>query len=203
MVPVDALREPRKEFRVRELDDRHVEKLKNVLRNSYNQNYMLMAVHVDCNLEDFNPNSEDVVYEVIGGNHTRCALQELNREQDMKVNVVVYCNLTYVEALSIGVKHNEERKHAKSETFSDTIKRFRRLLYLAGGSLNQEERCDPPTDTASIKTWKLNLAIVEGYATVSTYCFQFLGASVPLTSDFFVSQSVSESGSQQLFIPFP
>ena len=59
MVSVDALREPRKEFRVKELDDRHVEKLKNVLKNGYNQNYMLMAVHVDCNLADFNPNSED------------------------------------------------------------------------------------------------------------------------------------------------
>ena len=55
LVSVDALRKPRKEFRVKELDDRHVEKLKNVLKNGYNQNYMLMAVHVDCNLADFNP----------------------------------------------------------------------------------------------------------------------------------------------------
>ena len=67
----------------KELRVSHVEKLKTVLKNGYNQNsHMLMAVHADCNLADFNPN--DVTYKVIGGNHTRCALQELSKDSVLK-----------------------------------------------------------------------------------------------------------------------
>ena len=84
----------------KELRVSHVEKLKTVLKNGYNQNsHMLMAVHADCNLADFNPN--DVTYKVIGGNHTRCALIAGVEQRLRHESTIVYCNLTYVEALSL------------------------------------------------------------------------------------------------------
>ena len=180
LVSIKALKEPRKEFLVRQVDDKHVEFLKTVLASDLKQHYMIMAVHAECNKQDFDVNEIDS-FEVIGGNHTRCALQELVKDQsfikgeecDMNVHVMVYCNLTTVEALTIGVKHNEERKNAKPETSVDAIKRFRRMLYLAGGSLQKENTCDPPSDTSSTKTWKMNVATVEGYQNVSIKFFVF------------------------------
>ena len=42
----------------------------------------------------------------------------------MLIPVQVYCNLTYVDALHLGLKHNKERKNAKKESFLDQTKRY-------------------------------------------------------------------------------
>lgn len=68
--------------------------------------------------------------EVLGGNHTRQALQNLaNKEGAVrKVCVDLYENLTPSEAIFLGLKHNSIHECSRQTSFVELVQLFRKLL---------------------------------------------------------------------------
>ncbi|XP_060590885.1 uncharacterized protein LOC132745896 [Ruditapes philippinarum] len=84
-----------------------------------------MVVNKPPTLDDFAfPGSSTV--EVLGGNHSRVALQELNLQQC--VTMVLYENLSDAQALTIGLEHNRTNENAKLMNFEDDVLLFRNVL---------------------------------------------------------------------------
>ena len=93
--------------------------------------------------------------EVIGGNHTRIALQELANEGKVTEYVLcnVYLNLNDAEALKLGYDHNVINDIGKSTSAEDLLLLFRQEL----------EKLDHIGNaSAKMITWKENLAFILG-----------------------------------------
>ena len=71
--------------------------------------------------------------QVLGGNHTRLALQEILTEDPLfklqTVFVDIYVGLTEEESLRIGVYHNQIHDSARKITFEEEVRLFRKLLF--------------------------------------------------------------------------
>lgn len=73
--------------------------------------------------------------EVLGGNHTRAALQRiLNSDECVQkkkyefVYMDIYQNLTKDQALFLAFKHNEIHEHSQELSFAEKVSFFRKLL---------------------------------------------------------------------------
>ena len=83
--------------------------------------------------------------EVLGGNHTRVAVQRLHQEMpDSEAfkfwPVKLYCGLSPVQSLQIGYDHNRAHLFGKAPTFQDLVCLFR-------GQMNQtREKMPDGTD---------------------------------------------------------
>ena len=127
-VHISNLINPGVQRRVRDLDYAHIDRLKTAFKTSYRTEFnSLVGLVINKPLTD----DEYVIpgratVEVLGGNHSRVALQELNMQQC--VPMVLYYNLSDKQALTIGVEHNRTNENAKLMTFVETILLFRNVL---------------------------------------------------------------------------
>ena len=143
--------EPRETHRVRNLDRDHVVMLETKLKDGLGSSIMMVA-NVQCEKDQFDP-AVPQKYEVIGGNHTRAAFQRIHPNGNKEFIVKVYCNLTYEEALYLGIQHNKEKEN--SGTYYDLVCRYRMVLKCVGG----KEICKN-VEPDVIKAWKAKLTLV-------------------------------------------
>lgn len=72
-------------------------------------------------------NSGDYTFEVLGGNHTRSALQTLGSQHNICVDATVYAGLSDGQALCLGLQHNQLHTTAKPMSFTNYINMFRKI----------------------------------------------------------------------------
>ncbi|XP_062608884.1 centromere-associated protein E-like [Saccostrea cucullata] len=140
---------------VRALDNDHVDKICQQLKLAHGHYTTLIGVLKEgrnniSNIDDLkNPNVEKI--EVIGGNHTREALQQLHRDGDIDqqfcVLMDIYQNLSQGQVFHLGYLHNEMHESSKKMSFPEKVILFRKLR---------------ETNETSNKTAKQNAAIWRG-----------------------------------------
>lgn len=130
--------------------------------------FMVMAINIPgMPIADFSKAwlDEGISHrEVIGGNHTRCALQSILRDLTIADEIreqfalrpcKVYCDLSDLEARRIGALHNQVQQLSKADTFIDTVKEFRQLLLVEDGFLDTPDyTTEVTTDKRTIQKWK-------------------------------------------------
>lgn len=134
-VHVENLISPIDDHCIRLLNENHV----NELTDSFEKNFQPYTTLVGLINDDFKtvnlvkPGTKCV--EVLGGNHTRAALQRilnsngcLRKEQYEFVYMDVYQNLTKDQALFLAYKHNELHEHSQELSFAEKVCFFRRLF---------------------------------------------------------------------------
>lgn len=112
----------------------------NELADSFIQNFqpyttLVGLLHVcDVTIADLEIPGKKCV-EVLGGNHTRAALQKIlhsdecmQKEKYEFVYMDIYQNLTKDQALFLAFKHNEIHEHSQELTFAEKVCFFRKLL---------------------------------------------------------------------------
>ena len=108
---------------MRPVDPDHVKFLTDELRQSADLFVMLAGlVHDTVELDELKEPHCGVDVEVLGGNHTRIALQYLLSSGHLQkecVKVRIYKDLTNDEALSVGYLHNKKAEKSKKMTFMD------------------------------------------------------------------------------------
>lgn len=130
-VPARLLSCPPPQRRVRELNLSHVNELKaSFNRQGGNLTLPTLAVHV-ANAFPNHILEDDVLegkhdLEVIGGNHTREALMDL--DVDIKVPVTIYAGLSNDQALLVGYEHNKVHQSSREMTFAEDVILFRSRL---------------------------------------------------------------------------
>lgn len=125
---IENLVSPTRDRMVRAVDYSHVSFLEKSFQAGFTQIHLLIGVvALDTNVKNLiKPGVAKV--EVIGGNHTRLALQSLNSKgllSNPLVKLNLYSQLTLTECLSVGVKHNEVLLSSKEMTFIDKVKLIR------------------------------------------------------------------------------
>ncbi|XP_035657765.1 uncharacterized protein LOC118403262 [Branchiostoma floridae] len=129
----------------RHADPGHVDKLVTAFKNCRDGPYTILAVHiVGVAPADFNKrNLQGYTYEVIGGNHTRLALQKLLAEDPSadayrNVRARVYCDLSDSLAKRVGMDHNNIH-FALESTSADRLFTFRAAAYAEAGYTNEAD----------------------------------------------------------------
>ena len=136
MIHVSDLEEAPENYRVRSLDLTHKDRIKASLRHMDAQNTILCLNVLGCTRQE----AEEKVgikgalrYQVIGGNHTRAAIQDLHLEGDSRFETWmadVYWNLSPEEALRGGFNHNSVAGSNKAMTFAEEVGLFRKVMAL-------------------------------------------------------------------------
>ncbi|KAK3100259.1 hypothetical protein FSP39_017051 [Pinctada imbricata] len=122
--------EPINERKVRDLNEKHVTELEKEFIETP-QVFSVLIGHVirpDATLESIQKEGYPYI-EILGGNHTRQALQNLSKRNKsiQRVCIDVYKDLSTTEAIMLGVQHNAKHEHSRHTTFEDLVKLFRRL----------------------------------------------------------------------------
>ncbi|XP_078614424.1 uncharacterized protein LOC144883703 [Branchiostoma floridae x Branchiostoma japonicum] len=106
-------------------------------------------------------------YEVIGGNHTRIALQEILRDTPEKLDVAsvhmhIYCGLPDDLAKRVGMAHNNVMNYSKPETTLDQLISMRASLYNKAGFTRAGDMSsvEPPAEKKTKDAWKEGLAVM-------------------------------------------
>lgn len=112
---------------VRPLDPEHAKKLEKDMKRNPDCNFTKLLLHIrkdphEVDVEKLN--SGEYTFEVLGGNHTRYALQTLG-QHNMFVDAAVYAGLSDGQALCLGLQHNQLHKNAKPMTFTNYVLKFR------------------------------------------------------------------------------
>lgn len=129
-LPVSLLIEPARTRLLRKVDKIFVERLKAaMLENPSSDSAPIVALVQLDGEQDFDPDkSHTYAYETIGGNNSRQALQELNRECDYPLYrtrlVSVYKNLTDQQARRLAAKHNHATSLHHDMTTLDKVPAF-------------------------------------------------------------------------------
>lgn len=159
--------EPSWERLHREVDQGHIDKMEKEIRTKPENYYHLMVVNIPNLAAKQYFRSDNLqnkyILEVIGGNHSRLALQNILKacqpeEQHLftKRQVKIYANLTVVEAQLIGTDSNNVHKLALNDSFPQQVQSMRTMLYVQGGAAKEEDMktSEPPSDIAQVQTWK-------------------------------------------------
>ena len=89
--------------------------------------------------EEFQEDCKDIyLYETLGGNNSRVAMQELLDEEDLQFRtrlVSVYCHLTDNQALQLASKHNLATSVHHEMTTSDKVSVIPLNIYFHGRSM--------------------------------------------------------------------
>ena len=89
--------------------------------------------------EEFQEDRKDIyLYETLGGNNSRAAMQELLDEEDLRFRtrlVSVYCHLTDNQALRLASKHNLATSVHHEMTTSDKVSVIPLNIYFHGRSM--------------------------------------------------------------------
>lgn len=126
LVHVSNLVEPAPERKVRDIDYDHLRRLEEEYMKSGNVFTVLVGfVNSLEYIEELQQPGKGPV-EVLGGNHTRQAL--LNLEKNVCVPMNIYFNISNVQALKLGWLHNEIHSSSKVTTFEEQVILFRNIL---------------------------------------------------------------------------
>ncbi|CAG2199096.1 unnamed protein product [Mytilus edulis] len=126
LVHVSNLVEPAPERKVRDIDYDHLRRLEEEYMKSGNVFTVLVGfVNSLEYIEELQQPGKGPV-EVLGGNHTRQAL--LNLEKNICVPMNIYFNISNVQALKLGWLHNEIHSSSKVTTFEEQVILFRNIL---------------------------------------------------------------------------
>ena len=130
VVHVDNLVRPKQRYSVRSIDTEHVEVLKKQFVKSTPCTILIGVLEDETSIGQLDlPGKASV--EVIGGNHTRVALQELHREGRSSVTSVImdiYSVKSGDEQLTkLGIEHNKIHEHARETTFQQHVELFRKI----------------------------------------------------------------------------
>ncbi|XP_045185659.2 uncharacterized protein LOC123543657 [Mercenaria mercenaria] len=145
LVPIENLTAPAHCRQVRDLDENHVKNLENqLMKNKCTFGVLIGYVEEYVGHIDIETPGRSII-EVIGGNHTRQAIQNL-RDQKLDhithVTMDIYTKLTDNEAFKIGMLHNEQHEHSMATSFEDKVKLFRRLYTTSKAMyLHNEKKC--------------------------------------------------------------
>jgi hypothetical protein len=157
---------------LREPDEKHVKELEEefILRP---QNYFqLMVVNIHG---EFEANYDKCHLEVIGGNHSRQALQNILRREDVTNKspfelkmCLIYKDLSPDEAKYIANQHNEVRKMGSDLDLVSRATFFRYALFEKAGMKSAQETMatETPTEKAVIRKWKKGLELCMGSISV-------------------------------------
>lgn len=157
--------QPAKERLFRPPDDSHIEELK----ESFRKNSVGVIAPLIAHIPNTLPN--DVIkdgistgqyfLEVIGGNHTRIALQDICAEMGIhKCTVKIYGNLSDSQALFLAHEHNLMHNVTKYTSFKDYVTCFRSVLLQKLEPLDTISEEPIPNDT--VLEWKRVLVNILG-----------------------------------------
>lgn len=133
-IKVDLLEPPEKSTMCRPLDLSHVEDMKMAIKNNPTKCTILIGCVNNATVAQITSGAVGV--EVIGGNHTREAVQQLRRDActpaELKKAIEfwpckVYTGLSIKEKLHLGVAHNDLHTNSKNMQFPDHCFLFRQL----------------------------------------------------------------------------
>ncbi|XP_066294062.1 dentin sialophosphoprotein-like [Branchiostoma lanceolatum] len=171
-VPIDCLMEPAWMRLVRTADPQHVQTLKSAFLKSPGTTQTVLAGNiVGLSATDFDKNKmRSYRFEVLGGNHTRQALQEIletnpDALKSTYVHMNVYCNLTEDLAKRVGIDHNKVTNNlnlSKPETYMEKLQSFRASLYYKAGYTRRQDiqTNEPPKEKATLAAWKRGLEVI-------------------------------------------
>ena len=163
-VPTVDLISPGDQSLFRKLTPVHIQELKNEIARNPRSNFTLMVVNV--------PNSVDLrqvktpgayKYEVLGGNHTRAAIQALLNENPGDERfaywpVRLYAGLNIQQCLSIGNTHNRMHQFILNTSFAEYVQLFRKELFrLAGKMEGVDDTPELPFRGGLMEKWKSSL----------------------------------------------
>ncbi|XP_061164105.1 uncharacterized protein LOC133173171 [Saccostrea echinata] len=167
VLPVSKLRQPSFINLLREPDLKHVKELEREFKERPGNYFQLMVVNVCGQLEV--DNFESCTLEVIGGNHSREALQNIisetpNPSQFEKRMCIVYTNLNPDEAKYVANQHNQVRKFGTDLDLVDRAGCFRYALFEKAGYSNLQDTIGKktPTNKEIIHKWKEGLQLCMG-----------------------------------------
>ncbi|XP_053406200.1 uncharacterized protein LOC123523270 isoform X2 [Mercenaria mercenaria] len=154
LVHIDNLVQPADDVCVRPLDFNHVSVLeKSFLKQQGQISIMVGSVPVGTDISVLSsPGMCEV--QVLGGNHSRTALQSLNRKgllHSKLVKMQIYAGLSTEDALQLGVHHNEVNTLSKELSFIEKVRLIRSMMPCSQMS------------PADIRVWKIKLKTVFGY----------------------------------------
>lgn len=176
-LPVKKLSEPSFVSLLREPEEDHVQELEEEFLRRPDNYFHLMVVNVHGEIDA--PFFENCNLEVIGGNHSRKALQNILKRANVGDKspfqtrlCLVYQNLTPDEAKYIANQHNQVRKLGTDLDVVDRATCFRFALFEKAGvtSINDTSKTNVPTDKKTIQNWKRELEVCMGGISVSYYC---------------------------------
>ena len=127
-VHIENLTEPLDKYLVRPLDECHIQTIAEKLKDAHNLYTTFVGlIDENCDLTTLNTPGKYKV-QVIGGNHTRAALQSLRTDnEDILVSVDLYCHLSVEQALHVAYMHNEMHETSRSMTFQEKVMLFRTI----------------------------------------------------------------------------
>ena len=176
-VELQQLVEPEWARLYRVVDHDHVKTLKKEFLKNPGGCFTMMVVHADVQRKDFDIGKiSQYKLEVLGGNHSRVALQQIIEEELPCVGekyttrmAKIYCGLNMEEARRIARDHNHIHAFGKEDTFMDIVNGFRTCLYVTMGATcaADTEVLEPSKDKKVVGQWKDTLAGVTGTENVS------------------------------------
>ena len=136
-VSVNCLVAPSPEHSFRDVNTEFVRILEEEIETNPHSQFTLMAccLNKDVNITEVAEGKHQL--QVIGGNHSRIALQSLHlkypdRPAYQKCTIKLYINLTDQECLRVGYIHNKIHNFALTSSFEDLTKLFQRHLKFKG-----------------------------------------------------------------------
>ena len=131
-IPIKNLHQPAETRLTRKPDSAHVKLLVQTMRGKDQVNPLIVNIPNMEKSEVLLSQATKGLYhlEVIGGNHTRLAFQQLNEEsqQFATARVRLYAGLTDQQALWLGYQHNQQHEHSRKTTFVENVLLFRRCF---------------------------------------------------------------------------
>lgn len=172
VLPVTKLRQPSFGNLLREPDLKHVKELEREFSERPANYFQLMVVNICGKMKD--DNFESCTLEVIGGNHSREALQNIiattaDPTPFEKRMCIVYTNLNPDEAKYVANQHNQVRKFGTDLDLVDRASCFRYSLYEKAGYTQVQDTTIKATPTGKdiIQIWKDGLQLSMGSVSVS------------------------------------
>lgn len=172
VLPVTKLRQPSFGNLLREPDLKHVKELEKEFSERPANYFQLMVVNICGKMKD--DNFESCTLEVIGGNHSGEALQNIiattaDPTPFEKRMCIVYTNLNPDEAKYVANQHNQVRKFGTDLDLVDRASCFRYSLYEKAGYTQVQDTTMKATPTGKdiIQIWKDGLQLSMGSVSVS------------------------------------
>ena len=131
-VHITNLTEPDAFLQIRTLNEDHVSNMAAKIERSYDPFTILIGILDDnCNVADLERPDQTKI-QVLGGNHTRAALQLLHergstRDDTKYVRMDLYHGLTNQQALFLAYSHNEMHEHSRQMSFEEKVNFFHNL----------------------------------------------------------------------------
>ena len=162
-VHITNLTAPHDEGMVRRVDYEHVKRLEKSFLENTTQIAML-AGHITKKVPMkmlAQPGKASVA--VLGGNHTRLALQSLHEKELLVqplIRMTIYEGLSDIRQLQVGVHHNEVLKQSKAMSFMEKASLMR----------NRQPPGFRPTNAEDVDTWKKELQTIFSCAVSLIFC---------------------------------